>query len=346
MSITAAPTSIRAAMRMSDILHAELALLTGEVQDMDYDAAALLQARKYLKFQTCLLEQKLQAFEEKLKRESAEVKVEADVTRSSKLGKLGKDRKIRKHELQSMINKSRRMTNHKGFMVPIARRTLRSIPLSIRTKKTVRASPEREGSCEICDSKVSDEANPLLRCACGITIHLQCYDGTLQANVVAGWRCKLCVANVPLGHRRCELCNCIGGALKEVKGTEERPFLVQRWGHILCGLWQRDVTFEEPLRFEPLVGVEKSISRKRKRGSKYCALCGSSTGAVIQCAHKNCKTVFHATCARRGGCKLDVRVMEGKYIHWGALCHSHANSDVSSWDLARCQTAIGSEQKE
>ena len=245
-----------------------------------------------------------------------------------------------RHAQMSLVNRSRRLVSHKRVMLPTARRSLGSIPLSFRTRKTLIVRPAKDRRCEICASGFSSELNPLLRCACGVTIHLQCYDGTLDPRVAVGWRCKLCVAKVPLHLRRCELCACVGGALKEIKAVESRPFLVQRWGHVLCGLWQRDVTFEEPLKFEPLVGVEKSLLKKRKRDGGRCVLCGSDAGAIIQCAHKGCQRCFHATCARRGGYRLDVRVKE-EYIYWAALCDAHSNSDSSSWDEARCKTAIG-----
>ena len=222
----------------------------------------------------------------------------------------------------------------------VARRNYQGATVALRSRSSsvIRQAIKDTNVCEICNSGENEAGNPILKCACGVTVHKACYGVEFSRTGYSSWECKPCQDRVPYQRRRCELCDHVGGALKPVLVDENEPFTLQRWTHVLCALWQRDISFVDPTRMEPVQGVVQCVAKPL---DSPCYLCNKYVGGVIQCIFKGCKTKFHSTCARKHNLRLSVQFSESRReLQWVALCKYHSKAPMKSCDWSRATTNL------
>ena len=57
---------------------------------------------------------------------------------------------------------------------------------------------------------------------------------------------------------------------------------------------------------------------------KVCTICRQRQGACIQCAHKNCFTAFHVTCARKAKFYMKMRGQSADNHDFKCYCEKHS----------------------
>ncbi|QLG71497.1 hypothetical protein HG535_0B05390 [Zygotorulaspora mrakii] len=175
-------------------------------------------------------------------------------------------------------------------------------------------------ACAVCGGTDSDSSNAIVFCdGCDVAVHQECYGIVFIPE--GQWLCRRCLVSK---NRRvnCLFCPSHTGAFKQTDTGS--------WAHIVCGLWIPELYFANVHYMEPIEGVE-NISRSRWK--LVCSICKQRMGACIQCAHKNCFTAFHVTCAKRAGLYLDyggssIAEVASNQIHSShlptAYCDKHA----------------------
>ncbi|KAJ2539526.1 hypothetical protein EV175_006333, partial [Coemansia sp. RSA 1933] len=146
--------------------------------------------------------------------------------------------------------------------------------------------PEEESACAICDENEGENANAIVFCdGCDLAVHQDCYGVPYIPE--GPWLCRSCMLS-PDKEVTCLLCPQRGGAFKKTT--------TNKWVHLLCALWIPEVDITNMAYMEPIDGVARI---PRSRWKLDCYLCRRKAGASIQCAHRQCCTAFHVTCARR-----------------------------------------------
>ncbi|ORX71078.1 hypothetical protein DL89DRAFT_274394 [Linderina pennispora] len=146
--------------------------------------------------------------------------------------------------------------------------------------------PAEDAACAICGEEECDNTNAIVFCdGCNLAVHQDCYGVPYIPE--GQWLCRRCML-APDKAVACMFCPQRGGAFKKTTAN--------KWAHLLCALWIPEVGIANTVYMEPIDSVDQ-IPRSRWR--LYCHLCHRKQGACIQCAHRQCVTAFHATCARK-----------------------------------------------
>lgn len=169
-------------------------------------------------------------------------------------------------------------------------------------------------TCAVCGGGDSDNSNAIVFCdGCDVAVHQECYGIVFIPE--GQWLCRRCLVSK---NRKvnCLFCPSHTGAFKQTDTGS--------WAHVACGLWIPELYFANVHYMEPIEGVE-NISRSRWK--LVCSICKQKMGACIQCAHKNCFTAFHVTCAKRAGLYMD---------YGGASIGEMASNQAHSSHSPRC----------
>lgn len=192
--------------------------------------------------------------------------------------------------------------NHLEKQIP-PRSTPTSVSISDHQSQTANIHYELYGSddgtgqstdqaCAVCGGGESDNSNAIVFCdGCDVAVHQECYGIVFIPE--GQWLCRRCLVSK---NRKvnCLFCPSHTGAFKQTDTGS--------WAHVICGLWIPELYFANLHYMEPIEGAD-SISKSRWK--LVCNICKQRMGACIQCAHKNCFTAYHVTCAKRAGLYMD-----------------------------------------
>ncbi|GIY72101.1 protein Jade-1 [Caerostris darwini] len=152
---------------------------------------------------------------------------------------------------------------------------------------------DEDAVCDVCRSPDSLDGNEMVFCDhCNVCVHQVCYG---IAKIPKGsWICHTCVLDIG---PPCILCPNKGGAMKLTRS--------QSWAHVSCAVWIPELSFQDFIKMEPIVGTSKI---PENRWSLTCSLCKKKNGVCITCSEKGCKTSFHVTCAFNEGLQMRATV--------------------------------------
>jgi hypothetical protein len=190
----------------------------------------------------------------------------------------------------------------------------------------------------------SDEMNKeekidcLLQCkSCKLTVHQNCYAGSLDESSIYGgggvdgksnWLCDKCIWKFTTNYNnktndpQCHLCLLRGGAMKQ---TDDR----QKWVHITCCLCLDGITFKNA-NTRSQINIPFNILNKEKKKFQKCLYCNpftrhqtvTPTGLTVKCNISTCKNRFHVTCGFfQGNCLFEQADWPNPIK---ILCHDHA----------------------
>ncbi|KAL7997230.1 putative Zinc finger, RanBP2-type, Zinc finger, PHD-type, uvrABC system, subunit B [Plasmopara halstedii] len=155
--------------------------------------------------------------------------------------------------------------------------------------------------CAICLESESYDDDPIVFCdGCNVAVHQYCYGiHTLPSDK---WFCAVCIEAISNDGRaassqpHCLLCPHRGGAYKRTA--------CRQWVHVQCFLWIPELSVEQKGDDLLALGDIKSLDPDRK--TLDCSLCHSQKGyGIIQCAHNQCLTAFHVSCAAFAHYRMD-----------------------------------------
>lgn len=192
--------------------------------------------------------------------------------------------------------------NHLEKQIP-PRSTPTSLSISDHQSQTANVHYELYGSddgtgqsidqaCAVCGGGESDNSNAIVFCdGCDVAVHQECYGIVFIPE--GQWLCRRCLVSK---NRKvnCLFCPSHTGAFKQTDTGS--------WAHVICGLWIPELFFANLHYMEPIEGTD-NIGKSRWK--LVCSICKQRMGACIQCAHKNCFTAYHVTCAKRAGLYMD-----------------------------------------
>ncbi|ADM12316.2 PHD zinc finger-containing putative transcriptional regulator [Encephalitozoon intestinalis ATCC 50506] len=132
--------------------------------------------------------------------------------------------------------------------------------------------------CDICTRHASERTGTLFVCqGCGICVHENCYG--IQ-DLSDFWLCKGCIYGKDL--KECSFCPSSDGIFKQTSDN--------RWGHVLCAMFNRSLSFGHPLSKDPI-----DVSSYTKESG--CSFCEKTVGTVICCSYFMCSRKYHVSCA-------------------------------------------------
>ncbi|AFN83803.1 PHD zinc finger-containing putative transcriptional regulator [Encephalitozoon romaleae SJ-2008] len=132
--------------------------------------------------------------------------------------------------------------------------------------------------CDICTKYTSENDKALVVCqGCEICVHENCYG--IQ-DLSDFWLCRRCIYRED--SKECSFCISTNGVFKQTSDN--------KWGHVLCVMFNRSLSFGHPLSKEPIdVG-----SYTKESG---CLFCDEVRGTVICCSYFACSKKYHVPCA-------------------------------------------------
>ncbi|KAG0437160.1 Peregrin [Dictyocoela muelleri] len=150
-----------------------------------------------------------------------------------------------------------------------------------------------EMNCNICGLEMSIPNNQLIYCdGCNICVHQECYGVPYVPE--NAWFCKKCLFCDEI-EPQCKFCTERGGAYKQTTD--------QKWAHVLCCLYNENLTFGNAVFLEPIEDPEnKNLSTLKK---PRCIVCKQSKGLTINCKVENCTNFYHVTCAVQNSFYMD-----------------------------------------
>lgn len=141
--------------------------------------------------------------------------------------------------------------------------------------------------CDICTKYTSESDVVLVVCqGCEICVHENCYG--IQ-DLSDFWLCRRCIYRED--SRECSFCISPNGVFKQTSDN--------KWGHVLCVMFNRSLSFGHPLTKEPI-----DVSSYTKESG--CLFCDEVGGTVICCSYFACSKKYHVPCAL-DKCYFDLR---------------------------------------
>ncbi|EJU03785.1 hypothetical protein DACRYDRAFT_64824, partial [Dacryopinax primogenitus] len=187
-----------------------------------------------------------------------------------------------------------------------------------RVPKSQTDAPPEDSTCAVCDDGEGENSNAIVFCdGCNLAVHqgaCQCYG--IPYIPEGQWLCRKCTIS-PENPVSCVLCPAEAGAFKQTN--------TGKWVHLLCALWNPEVTVTKGAYMEPIEGIER-ISKPRWRLA--CSICGIKKGACIQCQKASCATAFHVTCARQEGLLGSMKSFAEEEHSLRVFCEKHLPSDM------------------
>ncbi|XP_012083218.1 histone-lysine N-methyltransferase ATX3 isoform X2 [Jatropha curcas] len=183
--------------------------------------------------------------------------------------------------------------------------------------------------CAICRWVEDWDDNKIIICnRCQIAVHQECY-GAIDIEDLTSWVCRAC--ETPGVERECCLCPVKGGALKPSD-------IEMLWVHVTCAWFRPEVGFLNHEKMEPATGILRIPSTTFL---KNCVICNQTHGSCIQCC--KCATYFHAMCASRAGCFMELHCMEKNGIQVTkklAYCSFHRKPNPDSVIVMRTASGV------
>ena len=161
--------------------------------------------------------------------------------------------------------------------------------------KLVGEADQDDSMCGVCMELEGDDDNPIILCdGCNVGVHLGCYG--LQQVPEGDWYCDRCkkVKSKPAHKVRCPACPSREGVFK-------RTFKDKMGGlaHVACALYLPEAGFE-PEGTMDTAGFEFVPDGRFKLSCSLCTMSADKkSGMKVQCAHGQCTTAFHVTCAQQ-----------------------------------------------
>ncbi|KZP01472.1 hypothetical protein CALVIDRAFT_491979 [Calocera viscosa TUFC12733] len=184
-----------------------------------------------------------------------------------------------------------------------------------RVPKPQTDAPPEDSTCAVCDDGEGENSNAIVFCdGCNLAVHQECYG--IPYIPEGQWLCRKCTIS-PENPVSCVLCPAEAGAFKQTNTT--------KWVHLLCALWNPEVTVTKGAYMEPIEGIER-ISKPRWR--LVCSICGIKKGACIQCQKASCATAFHVTCARQEGLLGSMKSFAEEEHSLRVFCEKHLPPDM------------------
>ena len=163
------------------------------------------------------------------------------------------------------------------------------------------ATGEDDDKCGVCLELEGDDDDPIILCdGCNVGVHLGCYG--LQQVPEGDWYCDRCkkLKSRPAHKVRCPACPSRDGVFKRTFKDKMGGL-----GHVACALYLPEAGFE-PAGTMDTAGFEYVPEERKSKLS--CSLCTTGadkkSGMKVQCAHGQCITAFHVTCAQRAGLQM------------------------------------------
>ncbi|KZT56875.1 hypothetical protein CALCODRAFT_470537 [Calocera cornea HHB12733] len=184
-----------------------------------------------------------------------------------------------------------------------------------RVPKPQTDAPPEDSTCAVCDDGEGENSNAIVFCdGCNLAVHQECYG--IPYIPEGQWLCRKCTIS-PENPVSCVLCPAEAGAFKQTN--------TGKWVHLLCALWNPEVTVTKGAYMEPIEGIER-ISKPRWR--LVCSICGIKKGACIQCQKASCATAFHVTCARQEGLLGSMKSFAEEEHSLRVFCEKHLPPDM------------------
>ncbi|TDH65301.1 hypothetical protein CCR75_008546 [Bremia lactucae] len=196
-------------------------------------------------------------------------------------------------------------------------------------QKEVDFEHKDDGCCAVCLERESYDDDLILFCdGCNVGVHQFCY-GILSVPD-AEWFCAVCSVALKTGNDvaanppRCQLCPHRGGAYKRTG--------CHHWVHVQCYIWIPELQVEQGVDDSLMLSELTRLDPDRK--NLDCSICHSQIGnGKIQCAHKQCLTAFHVSCAAFAGYRMDQVDVSGSddkecYTLFLAYCSLHRKSSA------------------
>lgn len=150
--------------------------------------------------------------------------------------------------------------------------------------------------CSVCYSEFTMTRDKLSCTACGLAVHFSCYgiDPPKFTSPINNWNCDTCKNSHMLEastNQQCVLCPKLKIA-KPFSTNSVKMTSYKTWCHILCALFNRDITFEDSHSLKPIFNTEKALL---KENDISCKECKESFGSLVNCYF--CDTQVHPKCA-------------------------------------------------
>ncbi|KAL2915669.1 putative PHD type zinc finger protein with BAH domain-containing protein [Polyrhizophydium stewartii] len=180
--------------------------------------------------------------------------------------------------------------------------------------------------CAACLEMVTWRSNSIARCSiCTMMVHRQCYG--VQPTGKRGRPVFQCDPCLNTKSRECSLlydCVLCGVNLPRRDSPLKRT-ICGNWVHVQCAVWHPEPRFSNT---ELLDIVECIGLIDASRWHKVCSVCGTTTGACVQCNSPGCEATTHVTCAQANpGWRLAIaRADPTAELSALAFCPAHAHA--------------------
>ncbi|KAL9540227.1 hypothetical protein MBANPS3_009807 [Mucor bainieri] len=182
--------------------------------------------------------------------------------------------------------------------------------------------------CVICNSTSGPPSNLYTCCACGMSVHHDCY-GIKSNTERNGWHCDPCQnKRKPVGsyNYECVLCYNTTSSHQALKMTSGYC-----WAHVQCAAFIPEVKFVDPSTLSP---VEYIGCVNPARTETQCSLCNEQRGACVACPE--CHKSMHVQCAVNNHYRLlfDIASPNPKNAHCPTIPAGHFSTNTAAGIMA------------
>ena len=244
--------------------------------------------------------------------------------------------------------------------------------------------PDTGNNCSVCMQSgegFMSQLGPIRSCAvCGVKAHQVCSLPPVPTNDAAGratapsaghaWICDPCREGVDPARLSCCLCSrrSRGQVFKRIRdedwellqgseivraphkrsdqAVDLRQYIKTPWVHAACALFMIGTHTDAKGQIGGLLELESV------RWKYSCPMCRSREGAIVQCNHGHCGTMFHAMCARESGLPFqlslvpDRRHADGLILKTSIYCRKHMGCYGGVWIRRQGRRAAAGQDQE